>query len=74
MGKVRITEVQGYTEWASGVYNDGSGEFNIVFIRSFDQDTGFRKEVISVERAGIGIERKDPLWSRVKQALEGGEI
>ena len=75
MGRVMLHEVQGYTEWSSAVYVDDSGEeYEIVFTRSYNHNTGFEdKEVVSIERAGIDVDPKDPLWRKIADELKGGE-
>ena len=73
MGRVMLHEVQGYTEWSSAVYVDDSGEeYEIVFTRNYNHGQE-EKEVVSIERAGVDVDSKDPLWKRIEEALKGGE-
>ena len=76
VGKVENIEVQGYTEWSSATYVDDEGEeFEIVFTKSYTHNIGYEeREVVNVERAGIAIDSADPIWRKIRKAVqEGGD-
>jgi len=71
MGKLEIVQITDYTERVSASYMDRQGEeYEIVFTKNYNHNTGYEeRQVISVEKAGVDIPSREPIWREIKKML-----
>jgi len=67
-----LSEIEIYSkiEWVSATYEDNDRKYEVVFTRSFDNNSGFEtRELVNIERDGISLDYELKFWKKVERLI-----
>lgn len=75
MGTLKSIQPQSTLDWMNALYQDDSGEYEVVFTRSYDENIGYEsRELVNVEKAGAPIYPEEPIWKEIQEQIQAAEL
>ena len=75
MGTLKSIEVQSTLNWMNALYEDDTGEYEVVFTRSYDENIGYEsRELVNVEKDGTPVFPESPIWDEIQKQIQAVEL